>query len=321
MALSIERLHLRPYAFDLGLVTARGRVALRRGWHLGLEAQGRCGWGDVAPWPGFGADEAAVRAALDGLDPDGDGPLPATVAHGLEQARLDLESQLSGRPVAALLGLDPAPAVASHRLVADADEARAAAADRVPALKVKVAADGLGEDEARVGAIRDAAPGIALRLDANGGWDRVTAAEAVAALAPYAPAWIEQPLAADDTEGLAALRRASPVPLAVDESVALLGAAALDLGDVAVIKPMFVGGLRRARDLAVEARRRGLAVCVTHALESPLGRLGALHLAAGLEGPTGSGVHGLGGAALDIDGVIPLPPAPGMGWAPRPEAR
>lgn len=322
MALTVERAIVRPYAFDLGLRTARGRVAARRGWHIGLEADGLCGWGDVAPWPGFGVDEAQARAALDTLDPAADpSALPAPVAHGLEQARLDLAARRAGCSITALLGLDPATSVASHRLVADADEARAAVADGACALKVKVAADPLADDDARVGAIRDAAPDIDLRLDANGGWDRAAAADATRALARHRPAWIEQPLPAADVDGLVALRRLSPAPLAVDESVARLGEAALALAEVAVIKPMFVGGLRRARDLARAARRRGLTVCITHALESPLGRLGALHLAAGLEGPTGQGVHGLGGAAVEVRGRLSLPGGPGMGWAPREAAR
>jgi O-succinylbenzoate synthase len=57
-----------------------------------------------------------------------------------------------------------------------------------------------------------------LRLDANGGWDRATAAAWAGRLAAEPRLeWLEQPLAAEDGEGLLALARS--VPVALDESL------------------------------------------------------------------------------------------------------
>jgi O-succinylbenzoate synthase len=57
-----------------------------------------------------------------------------------------------------------------------------------------------------------------LRLDANGGWDRATAAGWAERLAGEPRLdWLEQPLAADDLEGLTAL--AAQLPVALDESL------------------------------------------------------------------------------------------------------
>lgn len=319
--LPIETAEIRPWSMPLGVRTARGAMAVRRGWHIGLGARGHEGWGDVAPWPGFGADHPAVEAALQKVDLRADAlpfDLPAPIRHGIEQARLDLCARMAGEPLARSLHREPARRVGAHRLVADAEAAREAVADGAIALKIKVGADPLDADESRVCAIRAAAPVAELRLDANGAWDRPTAARAIERLAPYAPAWIEQPLPADDLEGFAALRRTSPLPLALDESVAHFAEAVVEMASVIVIKPMFVGGLQRSYALARAARRAGARVCITHALESTVGRLGALHLAAALEGPSGRGIHGLAGPGLcaPVGGFVSLPAGPGLGYAP-----
>jgi O-succinylbenzoate synthase len=60
--------------------------------------------------------------------------------------------------------------------------------------------------------------GVRLRLDANGGWDRATAAAWAERLAGEPRLeWLEQPLADDDLEGLEAL--ADRLPVALDESL------------------------------------------------------------------------------------------------------
>lgn len=324
MALTLTGVDVRPYAHPLGLRTARGAFTERRGWHLALRAGDRVGHGDAAPWPGFGADAPTVEAALAALDLAGrpvpvERPtellaflrglaLPSPAAYAVELALADLAAARRGLSVARWLS-PAATAVVTHRLVDTPAEARAAVAAGYTTLKVKVAAGPLQDDAARVGAIRDAAPTAALRLDANGGWDRSTAFAAIAALGRHAPSWIEQPLAPQDRDGLRALRDRSAIPIALDESVALWGEAALDPAacDAVVLKPMFVGGLHTALTLARRARARGLMVCVTHALESPIGRRGALHLAAAI----GEGVHGVGDRPVE-----PVPHEAGLGITP-----
>lgn len=307
MELTITRAEVRPYVVPLPLLGIE-----RAGWHLDLHtADGRLGRGDAAPWPGFGADRATVEAALatplsgrrfpandpDALDAAIDAlALPAPAAYALGLALHDLAAARRGLSLARWIahgpGADPAPTVAAHRLVATPTDARAARAAGYTALKVKIGAAPLADDLARVRAVRDAAPTAALRIDANAAYDRPTAAAAAAALARLDVAWFEQPLAAADLDGHRALRRLG-VPIALDES--LVARPALDpaLCDGVVIKPMFLG-LGPARAFIAEARAHGVAVCVTHALESPVGRRGALHLAA-LAGP---GPHGVGDAPL-----------------------
>lgn len=303
MELTITRAEVRPYVVPLPLLGIE-----RAGWHLDIHTpDGRLGRGDAAPWPGFGADRAAVEAALaaplaghtfpagdpDTLDAAIDAlALPAPAAYALGLALHDLAAARRGLSLARWLDPDPAPAVAAHRLVATPADARAALAAGYAALKLKIGAAPLADDLARVTAVRHVAPAAALRVDANAAYDRPTAAAAAAALARLDVAWFEQPLAAADLDGHRALRRFG-VPIALDESLVARPALDPTLCDGVVIKPMFLG-LGPARALIAEARAHRLAVCVTHALESAIGRRGALHLAA----HAGPGPHGLGDAPL-----------------------
>jgi len=86
-------------------------------------------------------------------------------------------------------------------------------------LKWKVAAADDALERQLLEAVLERLPeGARLRLDANGGWDRATAAawSERLALEPRLE-WLEQPLADDDLEGLEAL--AARLPVALDESL------------------------------------------------------------------------------------------------------
>ncbi len=314
--MSLERIvaaRVRRYALELDL--GSGPIE-RLGWTLELtDEAGRVGLGDLAPWPGFGAGEEAALADLAeratrlvGAAPrPPEGPSPeASYCVGLALA--DLEAQARGLSLARLLTAAPAEQVECHGLVRDAESAAAAVNAGATVLKVKVRG---AEDVARVAAIRETVgPAIRIRLDANGAWTLRRARTLLPRFEPYAPEWIEQP-----TRGLKTLARLAnwtTIPLAADEDVRAEDLDALcEAVDVVVIKPMFLGGPREALAFARRARRRGLKVCVTSALESRVGRLGALHVAAAL---ADGEVHGV---ALDRPGPVAVPPGVGLGLDER----
>jgi L-talarate/galactarate dehydratase len=143
----------------------------------------------------------------------------------LEMALLDIEGQLAGRPLHQLWGqaTDSVRAYASggwRHLPLDEliRFARRAVDEGFDAVKVQV---GLSprEDAARVRAIRDAiGPDPDLMLDANQRIPPDHATAWTAALAPFDPAWLEEPVPAQNHDRLATLRRTSAVPIAAGES-------------------------------------------------------------------------------------------------------
>ena len=271
--------------------------------------------------------------------------LPPTARHALEQALLDLLAKRRGISVAAWLAQVlvastaaadtatlPHERIPVHALVRDAAEAATAVAAGYGTLKVKIAADEFEDDVARLAAIRDAVgANVKLRLDANGA---LTVEEAVAALEVFARFDVEcceQPVAAHDITGLAEVRRNQPVPVAADEAVRTAADAQRILeaqaADILVLKPMLIGGLLPALEIAQAACAEGVGVYATTSLDAALGRAGAVHLAAALPGPLlacGLATGELLAADLAPRDALPVehgkmlvPPGPGLGVEPE----
>ncbi|WP_297004442.1 o-succinylbenzoate synthase [uncultured Corynebacterium sp.] len=173
--------------------------------------------------------------------------------------------------------------------------------DRYPGcttVKVKVAQrdQALADDVARVRAVREAVPGISVRVDANMGWTVDEAFAAAVALTDPSRGggpldYMEQPCAT--VAELAELRRrlgsrGMMVRIAADELIrkasdplAVVQAGACD---VAVLKAAPLGGVDHVRAIAQEVGRRGVAVTVSSALESAVGMYAGLFAAASLPG-------------------------------------
>jgi L-alanine-DL-glutamate epimerase-like enolase superfamily enzyme len=170
---------------------------------------------------------------------------------------------------------------------------------------------------------------VRLRLDANGAWPASTARAVLRSLAGMPVESVEEPLAEPEVPQLARLRAASPVPIALDESLAHLGdeaVVALRPVDRVVLKPMARGGLRRALHFVRRAEAAGLECVVTTTVDSAVGTLAAAHLAAALP-QAGQLAHGLatsGWLARDVaavpavrGGCLRLASGPGLGVEPQ----
>ncbi len=327
----IKACQITPYSRPLPpAIRGPRQVAQRFGWHVRIETEtGVLGWGDIAPWTGFGEhlsdlsstvgalskslpgmeipDLDSVRTALQGLQ------LTGVLAHGVELALLDVISKQGGRNLAETLCSEPSLLIPIHSLVEGAADAMRAVNSGVTTLKVKVGAE-VEDDLARVRDVRSVAPQARLRLDANGRWSRMEALGFAKGLAELGDTILEQPVEASDLAAFAWLRDRVDVRLAADESVLCSPDEVLGDPNVQelVLKPMFLGGLLPTLELAQRAVRLGKSVCVTHALESEVGRLGAQAVAAGL---SSDGVHGVClEGQLITDGAIGVSRVSGLGW-------
>jgi o-succinylbenzoate synthase len=327
--MKIESANARPVRlrFDRPMRTALGEFFEREIVLLELrDPDGHCGWGEAAPWPGYGMEAPAeslaalqelVRIIVGADIEDGDVGRAWTSLSGRPAARAaaagaftDLAARRAGRPLrdelAATIGDLAAGAPlarvpVSTLLAGESPEDVAADAARARdagfrAAKLKLGGRPLAVDQARLRAARDVlGREYRLRGDANGAWSADEALAAFTAFAGFDLEYVEQPVGVDDVEGFVRLKGRTPVRIAADESVAtealarqLIERAAVD---VVVLKPAMLGGCSRALDIAARARRSGIGVVFTHAFESAVGARHALHCAAAWG--DGESAHGL----------------------------
>lgn len=240
---------------------------------VSLSANGKTGRGECVPYARYGETIEGVIGQIDsqrealssGLDRIAlQDALPAGAArNALDCAFWDLEAKISGKRVWELAGLpDPELVKTVYTLSLDTAENMGAAAklnaDR-PLLKLKLAGP---EDLDRVRAVRAAAPGAKIVVDANEGWTLEQYVAFAPVLADIGVAMIEQPLPAGEDGGLADVER--PVPVCADESChdASTLAALTDRYDMINIKLDKTGGLTEALLLKQAAEDAGIDIMV-----------------------------------------------------------
>jgi L-alanine-DL-glutamate epimerase-like enolase superfamily enzyme len=177
-----------------------------------------------------------------------------------------------------------------------AAKAAAAVRDGYRTVKVKV---GIGDDAGRLAAVR-AVVGreVAIRADANGAWR--TPEEALAhlrALAPVGLELCEEPV--HGVEALRAVRAASPVPIAADETHAP-GSGAADLVCLKISRGGISGVLADAR----AARDAGSDVYLASTYDGPRGIAAAVAVAAALKVTRACGLAASAGGPVPRDGVL-----------------
>ena len=160
--------------------------------------------------------------------------------------------------------------------------------DGFDTLKVKIGRD-VGEDLARVLAIRRGHPHCRLILDANAAYSVAQVFELLGELraAGIEPALLEQPVAREDWEGLGRLAREAGVPVAADESCRTPeDAVRIGRGGLAQVLNIKLAksGVVQALDIAAIARAFGLGLMIGGMVETRLGMGFSAHLAAGLGG-------------------------------------
>ena len=229
------------------------------------------GRGECVPYARYGETADGVLPAIEamreriagGLDRAGlqSAMPPGAARNALDCALWDLEAKRSGTPVAALASLPaPKPLTTAYTISLGTPGEMAEAAAKASArklLKVKLGGDGDGE---RIRAVRRAAPGAELIVDANEGWRAGNLGGNLAACSEAGVTLIEQPLPASDDAALAGIART--IPICADESVHDRASLAGLVGkyDAINIKLDKTGGLTEALALAAEAERLGFSL-------------------------------------------------------------
>ncbi|MDX8053888.1 enolase C-terminal domain-like protein [Lentzea sp. BCCO 10_0798] len=162
--------------------------------------------------------------------------------------------------------------------------------------KVKIGLHDERTDLNVVRSVREAAPDAPLWVDANQAYTVDEALRIATRLQEFDVFAFEQPLPANDVVGQRRLRAASPLPVALDESLRhpsdLATFVKLDAVDVAVAKVQRSGGLTLSRRLCQLAEDCGVRLLGSGLTDSDVGLAASLHLFA---------AHGIAGPA-DLNG-------------------
>jgi L-alanine-DL-glutamate epimerase-like enolase superfamily enzyme len=252
---------------------------------------------------------------------------------GLDIALWDIRGKLEGKPVSALLGGAKRNRVEAYAsLLQYGGSVEHVRRNVARALERGYRHIKLHERTAEsVAAARDVAgPDIPIMVDTNCAWTPAEATAPVAAMAPSKPFWVEEPIwPPEDFASLAALRRATGVPLAMGENGTgvldfqkMVAAGATDFVQPSVVK---IGGLTNLWSIATEAEKAGVT-CVPHAFFFGPGYLATLHAiaakerAAPIERLFGDvGYTAYAKAVPVVDGAIEVPERPGLGADPEEE--
>ncbi|MGD0019944.1 MAG: enolase C-terminal domain-like protein [Candidatus Limnocylindrales bacterium] len=261
-----------------------------------LAAEGEPGRAAMAAVDGAIAALAAARNAGDGVAGDAAHadpasiPVCATISFGGPDAGADAASQ------AVELGFE------TLKLRAGFERTTDQLVDRLRALRAAVG------------------PEPRLRIDGAGAWDLETAVERIAGIEPFRIEYVEQPLAAWDVTGHAALRERVRVPIALDESIDSEGAARAALAeraaDVVVVKPARVGGLAATMRIVEAAAAAGVSVVLGTYFETGVGIAAVLRIGAAMRAGAPAGARA-GGRATGraVEGEVGLEPAHGLATA------
>ncbi len=292
-------------------------ASVRRGWLVQVQGGGAVGWGEVAPLPGFSREtpEAAFQA-LQELFPrlasvpeaftfaewaETVAPLlvgaPASVRWGLELALASWQAARAGKRLDTWLAPDPLPGVSINALVSIGWRERPECLAAIRAagyrtVKVKVGKYTPKEAVRCVQQLRDMLDReITLRVDANRAWTLHEALAFAEAVADLEIDYVEEPLR--DPEKLQEFMRRSPVPVALDETLAEQPERPLSYWEgvaAVVLKPALVGGLLHAWRRAEEARAMGVTVVWSAAFDTGIGTRGLLALAAASRSTAAAGL-------------------------------
>ncbi|MFC0506702.1 mandelate racemase/muconate lactonizing enzyme family protein [Micromonospora costi] len=345
---------LRSFGVSGGSVTVAGRPSIRI--LVKVSADGVAGWGEATPIPAWTYETAESIVStidrylapavlgrpcwdLDGVTTAFDRAINRGFSIGAPLAKSavdvalhDLLGRALGVPVGVLWGQRRQETIALGWIVSGqtADEVADCVAEGLDlgyrAFKVKVGLHSEAEDTAVVRAVREAAPDAPLWVDANQGYTADTALRMARRMADLGVSAFEQPLPANDVAGLRRLREASPVPVALDESLRhpsdLATFVKLGAVDVAIAKVQRSGGLTLSRRLCALAEDSGVRLMGSGLTDSDLGLAASLHLFAAFGIDTPVDLNGrqfvrssyATGATVEVaKGTARVPTGPGLG--------
>jgi o-succinylbenzoate synthase len=338
--------------FRTPLSTAKGIVSGRSGILIRVTSNdGISGYGEAAPLPDYSKDSLddviafmqdssgivhnitlsdncdQVFQAIASCIPQ---TLPS-LRFALDSACGDLMARAAGLPLARWLSNDSRSEIPVNYLLTRPvmnweHHIQAIEAGGYQSVKIKVGSEEVDSDVALIRKAREMlGDDIALRLDANRGWNYDTAIKILKAVQGLRIEYVEEPLNHFDPTLLARLRRETGAKIALDESLAEIDPISpkelAPICDVFILKPTILGGLGRIMKIAAEAALCNRPAVITSTYETEVGLAALIHLAAAIPGKQfacGLNTLRLFDDATDLfggvqNGMIKIPGKPGLG--------
>ncbi len=165
-----------------------------------------------------------------------------------------------------------------------ADEAAAMIEKGYDSFKMKVGT-AVQKDVERIQAVRErVGEGINIRVDVNQGWkNSADSLVAMRSLKELNIDWVEQPVSADDIDGMVEIKSKTDIPVMIDEGMKgpreLREIIRKRAADKVNIKLMKCGGILPAAKLAYQAEMAGIECQVGSMVESSIGSAAGFHVA------------------------------------------
>ncbi|MDF1575911.1 MAG: dipeptide epimerase [Bacteroidales bacterium] len=291
-----------PFVISLGVIPEATNVVVRIHTGAGLTGTGECApfvyivgetqetvfeLGKQVGKMLLGRDPFAIEERLREIDRAVKGN--PTMKSAFDMALYDLLALRANMPLYQLLGGSKHKKVHTDMTISIGDPEKVAR-DALefkkagfPAIKVKLGTT-TREDVARIRAIREAVgPGYPIRIDANQGWDSITAIETLKALEPFGIEHCEEPIPHWNNRELVKVREHSPIPIMADESVFdhhdTFRLASIGACDYFNIKFSKSGGIHNALKIVAVAEAAGIKCQVGCMSESRFALTALMHLA------------------------------------------
>jgi o-succinylbenzoate synthase len=291
-----------PFRISLGTVYDFEAVLVRVQLSNGV-----AGWGEAAPFLTITGDTARtaltileheIKPRIVGSDLmvfedtmrelDRSVPGNTSAKAGVDIAIHDALARNAGMPLNGFLGrrateLETTQTVGLENREETVKQARSLRGDDVTRIKLKIGGDP-NEDAERIRAVReDLGMDFALTVDANQGYSVRQAIQVLKRLEKYEVDFCEQPIHWRDIDGLAEVRKNSPIAIMADESVHsprdALEVIQKRAADMINIKLMKSGGIRSARKIAAIAEAAGIPCMVGCMVETKIGVTAGCHFA------------------------------------------
>lgn len=254
-----------------------------------------------------------------------------TTLSAYDMALYDLLGKAAGLPLYALLAGEKRTLFTDRTVSLDSADIMAQEAKHfkdigVCAIKVKLGTTPR-EDIERMKAIREAIGyDLPVRIDANQGWDRISAIQALHGMRDFGIQYCEQPVAAWDHDSMAHIASLSDIPIMADESLfnehdayRLMSRASCDCFNIKLAKS---GGIHTALKINAIAEATGTWCMIGCMSETRLGLTASAHLASARSNIRQIDLDSaymlktdpvIGGMTYGGGGTITLPDTPGLG--------